>query len=143
MKKFIKAISLATAQIIFKYGLAIVLIWIGFMKFKNNEALQLEKAIADTFLFSWMLKSISIFTFSKIIAWIHIVSGVLLVIKPTAKWGAILAIIIFFSSILVFVSSGIIWQFGYGFPELSRIGHSLLKDFVLFGVSLWVLQDSL
>lgn len=147
MRKLIQTLSKNISEIIFRYGLAIVLIWLGIVKFKNTEAIHLERAMANTVLFSWLLKLVSIYVFAQIIAWLHIISGILLLVKVASKklslWGAIFASIIFLSSILIFASSGITWQVGYGFPELSRTGHSLLKDFILFGASLWCISDSL
>lgn len=147
MRKLIKTLSENIAEIIFRYGLAIVLIWLGIVKFKNSEAIHLERAMANTVLFSWLLKFVTIYVFAQIVAWLHIVSGLLLLVKVASKrlalWGSIMASVIFLSGILVFVSSGIVWQVGYGFPELSRTGHSLLKDFILFGTSLWCISDSL
>lgn len=49
--------------------------------------------------------------------------------------GAVLAMLIFLPGIIVFFSSDVVWLTGYGFPELSRTGQILLKDFILFGVA--------
>lgn len=147
MKSISKKISLATAQFLFRYGLGVVLIWLGIMKFRNAEALHIQQAMAHTFLFKWMLKYITIYAFSQIIAWIQIIAGVFLMLKPVSKkiatWGSILALIIYLAGIFVFLTSGIVWEAGYGFPELSRSGHALLKDFILFGAAIWCLSDSL
>lgn len=124
-----------------------MLIWIGIMKFRNAEAIHLEQAMSQTILFNWLLKYITIYTLSLIIAWVQIFAGLMIMLKPVSAkistWGAILAMIVFLSGILVFLTSGIVWQSGYGFPELSRAGHSFIKDFVLFGAAAWCVSDSL
>ncbi len=134
-------------QSLFRYGLGIILIWLGIMKFKNSEALQIEQAMAQTVLFQWMLKYVTIYAFSQIIAWIQIVAGILIMLKPVSsglsRWGGALAMVVFLAGILVFFTSGIVWQTGYGFPELSRAGHAFLKDFILFGAAAWCFSDSL
>ena len=147
MKPFFKKTMLLLAQFLFRYGLGIILIWIGIMKFRNAEALYLEQAMSQTFLFKWMLKYITVYSFSLIIAWIQIFAGLMLMLKPVsskiATWGGVLAMVIFLAGILVFLTSGIVWQTGYGFPELSRAGHSFFKDFILFGAAAWCVSDSL
>jgi uncharacterized membrane protein YkgB len=147
MKSFLKKVFLMVGQSLFRYGLGIILIWLGIMKFKNSEALQIEQAMAQTALFKWMLKYVTIYAFSQIIAWIQIAAGVLIMLKPVSsslsRWGGAMAMVVFLAGILVFFTSGIVWQTGYGFPELSRAGHAFLKDFILFGAAAWCFSDSL
>jgi len=147
MRLILKKTLLLISQSLFRYGLGIILIWLGIMKFKNVEALHIQQAMAQTVLFKWMLKYITIYAFSQIIAWIQILAGVLIMLKPVSsklsRWGATLGMIIFLAGILVFFTSSIVWQTGYGFPELSRAGHAFLKDFILFGAAAWCLSDSL
>lgn len=147
MKPLFKKTLLLFGQFLFRYGLGIMLIWIGIMKFRNAEAIHLEQAMSQTILFNWLLKYITIYTLSLIIAWVQIFAGLMIMLKPVSAkistWGAILAMIVFLSGILVFLTSGIVWQSGYGFPELSRAGHSFIKDFVLFGAAAWCVSDSL
>jgi len=147
MKNIIKRTSLAIAYFLLRYGLGIVLIWLGIMKFRNSEAIHIEQAMAETILFKWLLKYITIYAFSQIIAWTQIVAGLFIMVQPVSKkiaaWGGALAMVVFLAGILVFISSGIVWEAGYGFPELSRAGHSLLKDFILFGAAAWCWSDSL
>lgn len=147
MKHIIKKVSLAIGQFLLRYGLGIVLIWLGIMKFRNSEALHIEQAMAETILFKWLLKYITIYAFAQMIAWVQIVAGLFIMLHPVSKkiaaWGGAMAMIIFLSGVLVFISSGIVWEAGYGFPELSRAGHSLLKDFILFGAAAWCWSESL
>lgn len=147
MKAFFKKTLLLSGQFLFRYALGIILIWIGIMKFRNSEAVHLEQAMSQTFLFNWVLKYITNYTFSMIIAWVQIFAGLMIMLKAASAkisvWGGIMAMIIFFAGILVFFTSGIVWQSGYGFPELSRAGHSFIKDFILFGAAAWCVSDSL
>jgi uncharacterized membrane protein YkgB len=147
MKNLFKKTLLAISQFLLRYGLGIVLIWLGLMKFRNAEALHIEQAMAQTFLFKWLLKYVTIYAFAQIIAWIQILSGLLIMLNPVSKksaaWGGALAVLIFVAGILIFITSGIVWQTGYGFPELSRTGHALIKDFILLGAATWCWSDSL
>ncbi|ASB49117.1 YkgB family protein [Alkalitalea saponilacus] len=147
MRSLFKKTMLSLARFLFRYGLGIILIWLGVLKFKNTEAHYIEQAMSQTVLFSWMLKYITIYAFTSIIAWMQIISGLFIMLKPVSRklsvWGGVLAMVIFFAGILVFFSSGVVWHSGYGFPELSRAGQAFLKDFILFGAAAWCLSDSL
>lgn len=147
MKTLLKKIFQQVAQFILRYGLGVVLIWLGLMKFKNSEALQIEQAMTQTVLFAWLLKYLTVYALSMVIAWIQIVAGILLMLRPVSRklstWGGAMAMVIFLAGILVFFTSGLVWQTGYGFPELSRAGHAFLKDFILFGAAAWCFSDAL
>jgi len=147
MKSLLKKTFLLIGQFLLRYGLGIVLIWLGIMKFKNLEADYIQEAMAHSILFKWLLKYFTIYAFTQIIAWIQIVAGVLIILKPVSarlsRWGGVLAMLIFLAGILVFFSSEIVWLKGYGFPELSRAGQGLIKDFILFGAAAWCFSDSL
>ena len=137
----------AIGQFIFRYGLALVFIWLGLLKFNNSEADYLKDILRDSPLFSWMLKYFTSYTFSMIIAYFQIIIGVLLALKPVARKlsliGGILALLVLGISVLTLFTSGYVWQTGYGFPALSKLGQSILKDVILFGAAAWCVGDSL
>ena len=93
------------------------------------------------------IEYLTVYALSMVIAWIQIVAGILLMLKPVSRklstWGGAMAMLIFLAGILVFFTSGLVWQTGYGFPELSRAGHAFLKDFILFGAAAWCFSDAL
>jgi len=134
-------------QFIFRYGLALIFIWLGILKFKNSEADYLKDILQNSSLFGWMLKYVTSYTFSLIIAYLQIGIGILLAIKPIAKKlslvGGLLAVLVLGISVLTLFTSGYVWQTGYGFPELSKVGQSILKDLLLFGAAAWCVGDSL
>ncbi len=135
------------AQFIFRYGLGLVFIWLGYLKFKNSEADYLKDILQNSSLFGWMLKYITAYTFSMVIAYLQIAIGLFIVLKPVSKklslFGGILAIIVLGLSVLTLFSSAYVWQSGYGFPELSKLGQSILKDLILFGAAIWCVGDSI
>ncbi|MBS2098821.1 DUF417 family protein [Carboxylicivirga linearis] len=137
----------AIGQFIFRYGLALIFIWLGILKFKNSEADYLKDILQNSSMFSWMLKYVTSYTFSLIIAYLQIGIGILLAIKPVAKKlslvGGLLAVLVLGISVLTLFTSGYVWQTGYGFPELSKVGQSILKDLLLFGAAAWCVGDSL
>lgn len=133
-------------QFILRYGLAIAFIWLGLMKLKNSEADYLKQILANSSLFKWLLKYITSYTFSMMIAYLQIIIGVLIALKPVARklsfWGGVLASVVLFLSVSSLFTSTFVWQAPYGFPELSKVGQSILKDMVLLGAAMWCVGDS-
>ncbi|TAJ15136.1 DUF417 family protein [Marinilabiliaceae bacterium JC017] len=143
LEKSLKAIGI----FLLRYGLAIVLIWSGLLKFKDAEANYLRDVVANSSLFSWILKYITIYAFAQILAYLQIIAGVLIALKPVAKklsfWGGIIAVLFMLISVSMLFTSSYVWQSGYGFPELSKFGQSILKDTILLGAAAWCAGDSL
>lgn len=135
-----------TGKLILRYGLAITFIWLGLLKFKNSEADYLKELLANSALFGWLLKYITHYAFAQLIAWLQILIGILLLARPISKklsfWGGIMASVILIISVSTLFVSNYVWQPPYGFPELSKIGQSILKDVVLLGAALWSVGDS-
>jgi uncharacterized membrane protein YkgB len=133
-------------QFILRYGLAITFIWLGLMKLRNSEADYLKHVLSNSSLFSWMLKYITSYAFSQMLAYMQMVIGVLVALKPVAKkisfWGGVAATVILLISVSTLFTSSYIWQAPYGFPELSKLGQSILKDVILLGAAMWCVGDS-
>ncbi len=133
-------------QFILRYGLAIAFMWLGMLKLKNSEADYLRDILSNSSLFSWMLTYITPYTFSKLIAYLQIVIGIAIAVKPVARkvsfWGGVVASVILLLSVSTLFTSAFVWQAPYGFPELSKLGQSILKDIVLLGAAMWCVGDS-
>ncbi len=133
-------------QFLLRYGFAIAFIWLGLMKLKNSEADHLKQILSHSDLFRWMLKYITPYAFSQIIAFLQMAIGVAIAAKPVARrvsfWGGMAAAVILLISVSALFTSSYVWQAPYGFPELSKLGQSILKDVVLLGVALWCAGDS-
>ncbi len=146
MKVFLRKLLKAVSIFLLRYGLGIVIIWFGILKFKNTEADYMHRLITGGYL-SWVLKYITPYALSQIIAYVQIFAGLLLMLKPVSKklslWGGILISVMFLLSISLLFTSSVVWEVGYGFPELSKAGQTVLKDFVLLGATAWCIEDSL
>ncbi len=146
MKTFLSKLLKSFSVFLLRYGLGIVIIWLGVMKFRNTEAEYTHRLISGGYM-SWILKYITTYTLSQIIGYIQIFAGVLLMLKPVSKkisfWGGMLVVIIFLLSISLLFTSSIVWEVGYGFPELSKVGQTVLKDLVLLGAAFWCVGDSI
>jgi uncharacterized membrane protein YkgB len=130
-----------------RYGLVLVLGWIGAMKFTLYEAEGIKTLIETSPLMSWMYKVLSLQAASNVIGVAELTAAVLIAIKPiSAKLsaiGSVLAIFTFLAT-LTFLFSLPGWERSLGgFPALSGSGGFLLKDVVLLGASFWTLGESL
>jgi uncharacterized membrane protein YkgB len=135
------------AEFLLRYGLVLILGWIGAMKFTAYEAEGIRALVASSPLMSWMYKVFSLQATSNVIGVAEITAAVLIAIRPiSAKLsavGSVLAILTFLAT-LTFLFSLPGWEKSLGgFPALSGSGGFLLKDVVLLGASLWTLGDSL
>ena len=146
MKDFLSKLLKTAGVFILRYGLGIVIIWLGFLKFKNSEADYTHQLISGGYM-SWILKYIIPSALNQIVAYLQIVIGFFIMVKPISRklsfWGGLAASVMFLFSVSLLFSSDVVWLAGYGFPELSKIGQTILKDFVLFGAAAWCVGDSM
>ena len=133
--------------LLLRYGLVLVLGWIGAMKFTGYEAEGIKPLIETSPLMSWMYKVLSLQAASNVIGAAELTAAALIAIKPlSAKLsaiGSVLAIFTFLAT-LTFLFSLPGWEKSLGgFPALSGSGGFLLKDVVLLGASFFTLGESL
>lgn len=130
-----------------RIGLAIVIGWIGCLKFLAYEAEGVRGLIENSPLMSWMYAVWSVQGASNVIGTVEVTAAVLILLRPVAPRaaavGSLLAIVMFLTTLsFLFTTPGVI-QPGYSFPALSGAGGFLIKDIVLLGVAVWSLGDAL
>ena len=130
-----------------RYGLVLVLGWIGAMKFTAYEAEGIKTLVETSPFMSWMYKVLSLQATSNVIGVAELTAAVLIAIRPlSAKLsaiGSVIAVLTFLTT-LTFLFSLPGWEKSLGgFPALSGSGGFLLKDTVLLGAALFTLGDSL
>src|SRR5262245_62768143 len=130
-----------------RYGLVLVLAWIGAMKFTGYEAEGIKALVETSPFMSWMYKVLSLQATSNVIGIAEITAAVLIAIRPLAPKlsaiGSVLAVFTFLTT-LTFLFSLPGWEKTLGgFPALSGSGGFLLKDTVLLGAALFTLGESL
>ena len=122
-----------------RYGLAIVIIWIGAMKFTSYEANGIQPLVANSPLMSWLYDVMSVQGFSNLLGVTEVTVGLMIALRPvSAKVSAIgsLATVPMFLGTLSFIFSTPGWESTLGFPALSVVpGQFLLKDLVLLGAA--------
>jgi reactive chlorine resistance protein C len=136
------------ASLLGRYGLVVVIGWIGALKFANFEANQIQPLVANSPFMGWLYDIFSVYTFSALLGVFEGAAAVLLAIKPLfpklSIVGSVQAIVLFLATIsFLFTTPGIGEPAGGGFPALSLIGEFLLKDIPLLGLSFWTLADAI
>jgi uncharacterized membrane protein YkgB len=129
-----------------RYGLVLILVWIGAMKFTAYEAKGIEPLVSSSPLMSWLYGFMSLQAVSNLLGVTEITTGILIALRPlSAKASAIggaLAVVTFLTT-LTFLFSLPGWEKSLGgFPALSGSGGFLLKDLVLLGAAVWTLGES-
>jgi uncharacterized membrane protein YkgB len=142
-----KTVFQRAGEFLIRYGLVIVLAWIGAMKFTAYEAAGIQPLVESSPLMSWMYKILSVQATSNVIGVTELGTALLLAIRPwsprLSAIGSVLAVFTFLST-LTFLFSLPGWEKSLGgFPALSGSGGFLLKDVVLLGAALFTLGDSL
>lgn len=133
---------------IIRYGLVIILLWVGALKFTAYEAEGIQGLIANSPLMSWMLSVMSVRTAAALIGIVEITLAVLIATRSFAPSvsavGSMGAIIMFLITLtFVFTTPGV-WQPGYGFPFPSPMpGQFLAKDLMMLGAAVWTAGEAL
>lgn len=135
-------------QIIFRYGLALIFLWIGILKFTAYEAQNIKPLVENSPIWSTAYQSIGLINLSMMIGIIEISIGILIALRAfspkLSALGSIGAIITFLITLSFMFTTPGIWEPNYGIPALSALpGQFLAKDLVLLGVSIWTAGEAL
>jgi len=130
-----------------RYGLVVVLLWIGGMKFTTYEAEGIKPMVANSPLMSWVYGVMSVTAFSALLGVIEIAIGVLIALRPVWPMGSAVGSVLaagMFLTTLSFLVTTPGWEPSLGgFPALSAMpGQFVLKDVVLLGGSLWTAGEA-
>ncbi|MCY1531648.1 Inner membrane protein RclC [compost metagenome] len=139
---------LKSGKIVLRYGLVVVLVWIGMLKFTSYEAEGIRPLAEHSPFFSWTYNFLSTRDFSNILGVIEIAIGLLIALRPfSAKLsaiGSIGGVITFLITLTFLLSTPGVIQEGMSFPFISGSpGQFLIKDIVLLGASLWTAGEAL
>ena len=137
----------AAGRLMVRYGLVVVIAWIGALKFTTYEAAAIQPLIAHSPIFSWIYGVVSVRAFAAVLGTGEIIAALLIAARPLSPRisavGSAMGVLLFASTLsFLFTTPGA--TAAWGFPVLSVLpGQFLLKDLVLIGASLWTLGDSL
>ncbi len=131
-----------------RYGLVLVIGWIGLLKFTSYEAHGIQPLVANSPFMGWLYEIFSVTTFSALLGVVEIATAVLIAVKPwwpkVSAVGSLVAVGLFLATLsFLFTTPGVGEESAGGFPLLSSTGQFLIKDVVLLGAAVWTLGDSL
>lgn len=132
---------------VIRYGLALVILWIGLMKFTNYEAMGIQPLVARSPLLGWMYSFLSVREFSAGLGIVECTIAALITLRPwsprASAAGSALAVFMFLTT-LSFLFSTPGWEPSLGgIPALSSsVGQFLIKDVVLLGAAIWTCGEA-
>lgn len=136
------------APLVARYGLVVVIGWIGALKFTAYEAQGIQPLVSNSPFMGWVYDVFSVQTFSVLLGFFELAVAALIAVGPwlpkAGAAGSLLAVGLFAATIsFLFTTPGVGEATAGGFPALSMTGQFLIKDLVLLGVSLWTLAEAL
>ncbi len=131
-----------------RYGLVVIVGWIGLMKFTAYEAEGIRLYVTHSPLMSWVYGPMSVRGFSAVLGVIEVAVALLVAARPlsprASALGSALAVGMFLTTLsFLFTTPGVWEPSAGGFPALSgKPGQFLIKDLALLGISIWSLGES-
>jgi len=131
-----------------RYGLVIIVGWIGLMKFTAYEAEGIRPFVANSPLMSWVYGLMSVGGFSAVLGVVEVAVAILIALRPlsprAAAVGSAVAVLMFLTTLSFLVTTPGVWEVRLGgFPALSAVpGQFLIKDLALLGISLWTFGEA-
>src|SRR6516165_8643772 len=131
-----------------RYGLVIIVAWIGLMKFTAYEAEGIRLYVTNSPLMSWVYGFLSVRGFSAVLGVIEVSTALLIAARPfsprATALGSALAVGMFLTTLSFLATTPGVWEpSAGGFPALSgKPGQFLIKDLALLGISLWSFGES-
>ena len=135
-------------HLVLRYGLVLVIGWIGLMKFTAYEANGIEPLVVHSPLLGWTYHFLTVRQFSAFLGIVEVGTALLIALRdwsPRASaTGSAIAVLMFLTTLsFLFSTPGREPSLG-GFPALSgAVGQFLLKDLVLLGAAIWSLSEAL
>lgn len=135
-------------HILLRYGLALVLLWIGGMKFTSYEAHGIMGLEANSPFMRPLLAAFGVQGLANLLGVTEIATAILLIAgrfyPHIGLIGSSVAILMFLTT-LTFLVTTPGWEPSLGgFPALSgAVGQFLVKDFVLLGAAVYTGRESL
>ena len=132
---------------ILRYGLVVLLISVGALKFTVYEAEGIKPLVTNSPLMAWGYSAMGVYGFARLIGTFEIIAGLLIAVRPVSAWacvaGSAMTILMGLVTLSFVVTTPATWQKDYGFPFPSPMpGQFLLKDVLLLGVAVWSLGEA-
>lgn len=133
---------------ILRYGLVVILLWVGALKFTTYEAEGIKGIVENSPLTSWAYNLLGLQGIARVIGIVEIVLGLMIATRnfspKLSAMGSMGAIVMFIVTLSFSLTTPGVWQPGYGFPFPSPMpGQFLAKDLILLGASVWTAGEAL
>ena len=133
---------------VLRYGLVVIFLWIGGLKFTVYEAKGIEPFVMNSPILSWAYQALGLTNLAHVIGVIEILIGLCIAARPFSpkiSWiGSVGSIITYLITLSFMLTTPGIVQMGYAFPAISPMpGQFLAKDLVLLGASIWTAGEAL
>lgn len=130
-----------------RYGLVVILVWIGALKYTAYEAEGIRPFVANSPMLSWGFDVMGVRGFAMLIGSIEIILGVLIALRVFAPRlsaiGSLAAVVMFLITLTFTLTTPGVWQPGYGFPFPSPMpGQFLAKDVLFLGAAIWTAGEA-
>ena len=131
-----------------RYGLVVILLWVGALKFTDYEAMGIQPLVENSPLMSWAFHALGLRTLAALIGITEITLGLMIASRPFAPrlsaTGSMGAIVMFLITLSFVLTTPGVWQTGYGFPFPSPMpGQFLAKDVILLAAATWTAGEAL
>ncbi len=129
-----------------RLGIALILLWFGYMKFLPYEAEGVAGIARDYWLFGWLYPLVGTAGSSIVIGVLEITAGLLIAVG--GRWpvagllGALMGVATFGVTLSFFFTAPGIVAPGYAFPALGSTGQFLAKDVGLLAICLFLALDA-
>ncbi len=125
-----------------RYGLVLILVWIGGMKFTAYEAEGIRPFVENSPLFAWTYPVFGVRGMSSILGVTEILVGLLIAARPwfprVSAVGSLMAVGMFLGTLSFLVTTPGTWVSDLGgFPAISVLGQFLIKDVALLAAAAW------
>lgn len=136
------------AGFIARYGLVLIILWFGALKFTAHEAEAIRPLVESSPLLRWAAELVEPRRLSALIGVIELAIATLVALRPVSRRlaavGSALAVGLFLTTLSFLFTTPGIWEERVGaFPVPGPTAAFLLKDVVLLGVALWSLREAL
>jgi len=129
-----------------RYGLAVLLLIFGALKFTNFEAKAIQPLVENSPLMSWLYQVADLRSTSRIIGMAEIGLAVMIALRAwfprVSALGSIGGILMFVTSLSFLISTPGMWTIMEGLP-VPTDGGFIMKDLIFLGVSIWTAAEAL